>query len=159
MTKFSARSNASFPSLPRKTLETVFLTPNAYCPFISASIRLDEKQQYRLDLQQIKRDIMTQGLEVIIASNPRNPTGQVIQGQDLKDLVDTCRDASATLVMDEVRLLASSPTEWFLSFVRSSTRGTSTPRKRRTSASLCHPQNTSTTLTMMLSSLWTASRR
>ena len=53
-------------------------------------------------MNQIKRDIRTQGLEVIIASNPRNPTGQVIKGQELKDLVDTCRDASATLILDEV---------------------------------------------------------
>ncbi|PIL24282.1 hypothetical protein GSI_14035 [Ganoderma sinense ZZ0214-1] len=74
---------------------------SAFKRLVPVPTALDEKQQYRLDLQQIKRDIMTQGLEVIIASNPRNPTGQVIQGQDLKDLVDTCRDASATLIMDE----------------------------------------------------------
>ena len=38
----------------------------------------------------------------MIASNPRNPTGQVIAGQDLKDLVHVCREASTTLIMDEV---------------------------------------------------------
>ncbi len=114
MIRFSARSNASSPYQPRKTLQIVFPIPPAYWPFISAPIRLDEEQQYRLDLQQIKRDIHTQGLEVIIASNPRNPTGQVIQGEDLKELVDTCRDASATLVMDEVRLFASFTLSWLL---------------------------------------------
>ena len=39
---------------------------------------------------------------MILASNPRNPTGQVIAGQDLKDLVHVCREASTTLIMDEV---------------------------------------------------------
>ena len=63
---------------------------------------LDEEQQYRLDVDQIKRDIRTQGLEVIIASNPRNPTGQVIKGEELKSLVSTCREASTTLILDEV---------------------------------------------------------
>ncbi len=60
---------------------------------------------YRLDVNQIKRDIRTQGLEVIIASNPRNPTGQVIKGQELKELVETCRDAATTLILDEVSCL------------------------------------------------------
>ena len=55
-----------------------------------------------MDVNQIKKDIRTQGLEVVLASNPRNPTGQVIQGEELRDLVRVCHDAATTLIMDEV---------------------------------------------------------
>ncbi|TBU65499.1 aminotransferase [Dichomitus squalens] len=74
---------------------------SAFKRLVPVPTALDEEQQYRLDVNQIKRDIRTQGLEVIIASNPRNPTGQVIQGEELKSLVATCREASTTLILDE----------------------------------------------------------
>ncbi len=50
-----------------------------------------------------QKDIQTQGLEVIIASNPRNPTGQVIQNGELQSLVSVARDTQTTLILDEVR--------------------------------------------------------
>lgn len=53
-------------------------------------------------MDQIRKDIRTQGLEVVLASNPRNPTGQVIEGEDLKALVNTARESSATVILDEV---------------------------------------------------------
>ncbi|KAI9571379.1 pyridoxal phosphate-dependent transferase [Boletus coccyginus] len=61
---------------------------------------LDPKRKYRLDIEQTKRDIRTQGLAVIIASNPRNPTGQVIAGKDLKELVALSKEGT-TLILDE----------------------------------------------------------
>ncbi|KAF9789831.1 aminotransferase [Thelephora terrestris] len=54
-----------------------------------------------LDLNQVKKDIRTQGLAVLIASNPRNPTGQVIQGKDLQELVNLGREQHVTMVLDE----------------------------------------------------------
>jgi aspartate/methionine/tyrosine aminotransferase len=51
-------------------------------------------------LDQVRKDIRTQGLEVIIASNPRNPTGQVIQGKKLEELVALGREGT-TLILDE----------------------------------------------------------
>ncbi|KAI3619339.1 Aspartate aminotransferase family protein [Moniliophthora roreri] len=35
-----------------------------------------DSKKYRLDIDQVRKDIVTQGLAVILASNPRNPTGQ-----------------------------------------------------------------------------------
>ncbi|OJA10209.1 hypothetical protein AZE42_05130 [Rhizopogon vesiculosus] len=46
------------------------------------------------------KDIRTQGLSVVIASNPRNPTGQVIAGKELKELVSLSRE-STTIILDE----------------------------------------------------------
>ncbi|KAJ7074080.1 aminotransferase [Mycena amicta] len=61
---------------------------------------LDPKTKYRLDIAQTKRDIQTQGLAVILASNPRNPTGQVIKGKDLKELVSIGKEGT-TVILDE----------------------------------------------------------
>ncbi|KAH9977384.1 aminotransferase, partial [Lactifluus volemus] len=54
-----------------------------------------------LIMDKLQKDIHSQGLSVIVLSNPRNPTGQVIQGKDLKELVDTARKSSVTVVLDE----------------------------------------------------------
>ena len=53
-----------------------------------------------------QKDIKHQGLEVILASNPRNPTGQVIQGDELKDLVALYREGPTSLILDEVRAIS-----------------------------------------------------
>ncbi|OCH92122.1 aminotransferase [Obba rivulosa] len=62
---------------------------------------LEAEAKYQLDIEQTRKDIRNQGLEVILASNPRNPTGQVIKGDDLKELVATTREAATTLILDE----------------------------------------------------------
>ncbi|CAD6570803.1 MAG: hypothetical protein TREMPRED_006026 [Tremellales sp. Tagirdzhanova-0007] len=70
---------------------------------------LDAKNKYQLDIEQVlmsetpmklKREISNLSLNVIIASNPRNPTGQCIAGNDLRDLVRIARDRT-TIVLDE----------------------------------------------------------
>ncbi|KAF8342176.1 aminotransferase [Cantharellus anzutake] len=61
---------------------------------------LKPENEYRIDVEQLKGDIRTQGLQVIVASNPRNPTGQVIRGEDLKALIKVCIPHT-TLVLDE----------------------------------------------------------
>ncbi|KAI5119956.1 hypothetical protein M0805_002145 [Coniferiporia weirii] len=60
---------------------------------------LDPAAKYMLNIEQTKRDIRTQGVSVILASNPRNPTGQVIKGDDLKSLVALSKET--TLILDE----------------------------------------------------------
>ncbi|KAI9436515.1 aminotransferase [Russula earlei] len=61
----------------------------------------DLQNHYNLDIGQVKKDIHTQGLAVILASNPRNPTGQVIKGEDLRSLVDISRESTTTVILDE----------------------------------------------------------
>ncbi|KAG9318641.1 pyridoxal phosphate-dependent transferase [Chiua virens] len=87
-------------------------------PTVPTSVLILCQNKYRLNIEQTKvcsslvfppldaidhdrqRDICTQGLAVIIASNPRNPTGQVIAGKDLKELVALSKEGT-TVILDE----------------------------------------------------------
>ncbi|WRT67727.1 uncharacterized protein IL334_004699 [Kwoniella shivajii] len=62
---------------------------------------LDAKDKYKLNLDQLKREIKNLNLSVVIASNPRNPTGQCISGDELKDLVHLSKEESTTVILDE----------------------------------------------------------
>lgn len=73
---------------------------SAFKRLVPVPTALEPENNYRFDIEQAKKDIRTQGLAVIIASNPRNPTGQVIQGKELSDLVELGREGT-TLVLDE----------------------------------------------------------
>jgi bifunctional pyridoxal-dependent enzyme with beta-cystathionase and maltose regulon repressor activities len=53
------------------------------------------QSKYKLDIDQVERSMHEQGLAVVLASNPRNPTGQVIEGEDLKRLVGCVRYSPA----------------------------------------------------------------
>lgn len=48
---------------------------------------LDAQDGYKLNIAELKKAAQVLSLSVIVASNPRNPTGQVIEGNDLKELV------------------------------------------------------------------------
>ncbi|RDB21198.1 Aspartate aminotransferase [Hypsizygus marmoreus] len=73
---------------------------SAFKRLVPVPTALDAKSKYKLDIEQTKKDIRTQGLAVILASNPRNPTGQVIKGHDLKELVSLSREGT-TVILDE----------------------------------------------------------
>lgn len=80
---------------------------------------LNAKNKYKLDVEQLKRDIEQMSMNVIVASNrelspaqaarghphwltsaARNPTGQCIAGKDLEDLVHLARQKT-TVILDE----------------------------------------------------------
>ncbi|KAF8735827.1 hypothetical protein AX14_001403 [Amanita brunnescens Koide BX004] len=73
---------------------------SAFKRLIPVPTMLDAKNKYRMNIQQTKNDIRNHGLSVVIASNPRNPTGQVIKGHDLKELVGLSREGT-TIILDE----------------------------------------------------------
>ncbi|KAG5354068.1 hypothetical protein C0989_009766 [Termitomyces sp. Mn162] len=75
---------------------------SAFKRLVPVPTALDAKTKYKLDIQQTKKDIQTQGLAVILASNPRNPTGQSLslRGNDLKELAALGREGT-TVILDE----------------------------------------------------------
>lgn len=60
---------------------------------------LSESDGYHIHPDKIAEEI-SRGTSVILTSNPRNPTGQVVKNPELAEIQDICRDR-ATLIMDE----------------------------------------------------------
>ncbi|KAL8849765.1 MAG: hypothetical protein Q9221_005248 [Calogaya cf. arnoldii] len=60
---------------------------------------LSEEDGYHIHPDKIAEEI-SRGTSVILTSNPRNPTGQVVANPQLSQIQDICRDR-ATLIMDE----------------------------------------------------------
>ncbi|KAG8530801.1 uncharacterized protein KY384_004158 [Bacidia gigantensis] len=60
---------------------------------------LSEQDNYHIHASKIEDEI-ARGTSVILTSNPRNPTGQVVRNPQLAEIQDICRDR-ATLIMDE----------------------------------------------------------
>ncbi|KAG9128523.1 hypothetical protein FRC07_005890 [Ceratobasidium sp. 392] len=76
---------------------------------------LTPESRYKIDIKQAKHDIGSQGLQIIVASNPRNPTGQVIKGDELKELVDLSKHhCSVVLDEDAVVLIDGLTKNWRL---------------------------------------------
>ncbi|KAK4053939.1 hypothetical protein OIO90_003776 [Microbotryomycetes sp. JL221] len=61
---------------------------------------LDKEDAYHLNIDKLEKSVREQGLSVIVASNPRNPTGQVVKGRDLERLVEMARHGT-TVILDE----------------------------------------------------------
>lgn len=71
---------------------------NRLVPIPSA---LDAAEAYQLDIKKLRKNVKEQGLSVVLASNPRNPTGQVLAGDDLQELVSISHEEGTTLILDE----------------------------------------------------------
>lgn len=69
--------------------------------FVPIPTTLEEDSNYHIDPDTVRKEIASRGLSVIVASNPRNPTGQVIQDLQLEELVMIAKEKHATLVLDE----------------------------------------------------------
>ncbi|MGB5702791.1 MAG: pyridoxal phosphate-dependent aminotransferase [Polyangiales bacterium] len=69
--------------------------------FLPITILLDPKQGYEFTREELEQEILGRGLSAILASNPCNPTGKVVQGDTLAGWVDTARSSSCALLLDE----------------------------------------------------------
>lgn len=72
---------------------------SAFKGFVSNPGVLDEDDSYKIHPELVRAEIK-RGLSVILTSNPRNPTGQILRDDELKEVMDICKD-HATLIMDE----------------------------------------------------------
>ncbi|HEV7785017.1 MAG TPA: pyridoxal phosphate-dependent aminotransferase, partial [Thermoanaerobaculia bacterium] len=64
-------------------------------------ILLRREQGYSFGVEDLRREVLGRGLAVILFSNPCNPMGKVISGDELADWVAVGRDLDCTLLIDE----------------------------------------------------------
>ncbi|KAJ1025362.1 hypothetical protein NDA13_004175 [Ustilago tritici] len=62
---------------------------------------LSEEDRYKLSTEDLRKEIKGRGLSAMIMSNPRNPTGMVIEGEELKALVEASKELGCTILLDE----------------------------------------------------------
>jgi N-succinyldiaminopimelate aminotransferase len=69
--------------------------------FTSIPILLDGSRGYGFSVDDLRREITGRGLSALLLSNPNNPTGKVIAGDELAAWVATARELQCTLLLDE----------------------------------------------------------
>ena len=69
--------------------------------FASIPILLEGVTGYHFGLEELEREITGRGLSALLLSNPCNPTGKVIQGEELQGWVGLAREVGCSLLIDE----------------------------------------------------------
>jgi N-succinyldiaminopimelate aminotransferase len=69
--------------------------------FTSIPILLDGSTGYHFGVDELRREITGRGLSALLLSNPCNPTGKVIQGEELESWVGVARELGCSLMIDE----------------------------------------------------------
>src|SRR5207237_1829100 len=69
--------------------------------FSPIPILLDAETNYRISPAALKKEILGRGLSALLASNPCNPTGQLIEDGELAEWCQLARDCQCSLILDE----------------------------------------------------------
>ncbi|MBX7084526.1 MAG: pyridoxal phosphate-dependent aminotransferase [Nannocystaceae bacterium] len=69
--------------------------------FSAIPILLEPERGYAIDVAELRREMLGRGLSALLASNPCNPTGKLIGGDDLARVVALGRELDCTLLLDE----------------------------------------------------------
>lgn len=69
--------------------------------FTSIPILLEPERQYEFSLKELRKEIGGRGLGGLLLSNPCNPTGKLISGEELEGWVNICRNMKCMLIVDE----------------------------------------------------------
>jgi aspartate/methionine/tyrosine aminotransferase len=69
--------------------------------FTAIPILLEAERAYALPLEELRREIQGRGLGALLFSNPNNPTGRHIQGEELRRWIELGRDSDCSLLIDE----------------------------------------------------------
>jgi aspartate/methionine/tyrosine aminotransferase len=69
--------------------------------FTAIPILLDGETGYKIPAATVKKEILGRGLSALLASNPCNPTGQLVQGSELRQWCQIARECECSLIMDE----------------------------------------------------------
>jgi aspartate/methionine/tyrosine aminotransferase len=69
--------------------------------FTAIPILLEGDRGYGFSVEDLRREVMGRGLAALLLSNPSNPTGKLIQGDELARWVAMARELDCTLLLDE----------------------------------------------------------
>jgi len=69
--------------------------------FTPIPILLEGDRGYAFSVDDMRREVTGRGLSALLFSNPCNPTGKLIQGEELAGWVASARDLDCTLLIDE----------------------------------------------------------
>jgi aspartate/methionine/tyrosine aminotransferase len=69
--------------------------------FTAIPILLDGDRGYAFTADDLRKEIQGRGLSALLLSNPCNPTGKLVQGEELARWVSTAREQECTLLIDE----------------------------------------------------------
>ncbi|HSQ66365.1 MAG TPA: pyridoxal phosphate-dependent aminotransferase [Polyangiaceae bacterium] len=69
--------------------------------FTAIPIMLDGDRGYAFSHEDLRREVMGRGLSAILLSNPCNPTGKLVEGEELSKWVGVARELDCSLLFDE----------------------------------------------------------
>jgi aspartate/methionine/tyrosine aminotransferase len=69
--------------------------------FTAIPILLDAGHGYHISVIDLENEILGRGLSALLVSNPCNPTGQVVEGKDLRSWCRLARTCGCSLILDE----------------------------------------------------------
>lgn len=69
--------------------------------FTPIPILLEGERGYDFTAQELERELSGRGLSALLLSNPCNPTGKLLQGEELARWVAACRAHDCALILDE----------------------------------------------------------
>ena len=69
--------------------------------FTAIPILLEGERGYAFSADDLRREILGRGLSALLLSNPCNPTGKLVDGDELARWVATARELDCTLLLDE----------------------------------------------------------
>lgn len=64
-------------------------------------LRAEVDERFSITAARLEREVVSQGIQAFVFSNPCNPTGQVVRDDELRGYVRVARDHDCTLVCDE----------------------------------------------------------
>ena len=85
--------------LPDYTAYEELLT--TFADFNTIPIMLKPETGYSFTVDELRDEIQGRGLSALLVSNPCNPTGAVIAGEELKGWVEAGRDLECSIIFDE----------------------------------------------------------
>ncbi len=69
--------------------------------FTAIPITLEGDRGYAFSHDDLRREILGRGLSAILLSNPCNPTGKIVEGEELSKWVGVARELDCSLLLDE----------------------------------------------------------